>query len=48
MNDYERQLFDSKCPYIDLPCDKDIECFKCAVEERERRLYEAESKEGTE
>ena len=43
MNDYERQLFNGKCPYTDLPCDKDIECFKCSVEEYERRLYEAEN-----
>lgn len=47
MNDYERQLFNGKCPYTDLTCDKDIECFKCSVEEYERRLYEGESEEQT-
>lgn len=47
MTDYERQLFNGKCPYTDLTCDKDIECFKCSVEEYERRLYEGESEEQT-
>ena len=37
MNDYERQLFNGKCPYTDIPCDKDIECFKCSVEAEERK-----------
>ena len=36
MNDYERQLFNGKCPYTDEPCDRDIECHICEVEEAER------------
>ena len=44
MNDYERQFFNGKCIYLDIPCNKDIECYKCSVEEHERRrLYEGES-----
>lgn len=45
MNDYERQLFNGKCPYTDEECNKDIECLKCPVEEKERKLYEDEKEE---
>lgn len=40
MNDYERQLFNGKCPYTDIHCDKDIECLQCSVEAEERKLVE--------
>ncbi len=40
MNEYERQLFNGKCPYTDEPCDKDIECFQCPVEDEERKFVE--------
>lgn len=36
MNDYERQLFNDKCPYTDEHCDRDIDCLKCEIEEAER------------
>ena len=41
MNDYERELFNGKCPYTDLICDKDIECVVCPVEEEERKSMRA-------
>lgn len=41
MNDYERELFNGKCPYTGLICDKDIECFVCPVEEEERKFMRA-------
>ena len=47
MTDYERQLFNGKCPYNGEPCNKDIDCFKCEVEEEERHLYEDEQGENT-
>jgi hypothetical protein len=40
MTEYERQLFDGKCPYTDIKCDKDIDCFKCSVEIEERKYVD--------
>ena len=42
MNDYERKQFNSRCPYTDEPCDLDIDCVDCWVDEKERE----EMKEG--
>lgn len=42
MNDYERKLFNGRCPYTDEICDRDIECFECEVEEEERHIYDDE------
>ena len=40
MTEYERQLFNGRCPYTDKVCDKDIDCFECEVEAEERRFLE--------
>ena len=40
MTDYERQLFDGRCPYTDKPCDTGIDCSMCAVNEEELHLEE--------
>lgn len=40
MTEYERQLFKGKCPYTDEPCNKDIDCFYCKVEQEERSFME--------
>ena len=36
MNDYEREIFYGRCPYTGKPCDKDIDCVKCEVDEEEK------------
>ena len=46
MNDYERQLFNGKCPYTTKPCDRDIDCVDCWVNEQERQALEQEPKTG--
>lgn len=40
MNEYDRWLFDGRCPYTDNPCDSDMDCNKCEVNEEERRMFE--------
>ena len=40
MTEYDRQLFDGRCPYTDKPCDNDIDCLECEVEKEERRFME--------
>lgn len=44
MTEYERQLFNGKCPYTDEQCDRDIDCFKCEIEEAERHCMDDELK----
>lgn len=41
MTEYERQIFNGRCPYTDDVCNRDIDCFKCEVEEEERKEMEA-------
>jgi len=40
MNDYERQLFNGRCPYTDKLCNTDIDCSMCEVNEEELHLEE--------
>ena len=37
MNKYKRKLFNGKCPYTTKPCNLDIDCFDCCVDEKERQ-----------
>ena len=46
MNDYERQLFNGKCPYTTKPCDLDIDCVDCWVDEQERQELEELREDG--
>ena len=46
MTDYERQLFNGICPYTDKPCDTDIDCGKCEVNEEERHMFEEQQGEN--
>ena len=45
MTDYERNIFEGKCPYTEKPCDFTIPCNKCAINEEERTLYDDEEGE---
>lgn len=36
MNKWDRDFFDSKCPYTDKPCDLDIDCLDCDVNKQEK------------
>lgn len=40
MSPYEQHLFDGKCPYTEKPCDTEISCAKCALNEQEKRATE--------
>lgn len=46
MNDYERHIFNGKCPYTTKPCDLDIDCVDCWVDEQERQEFEELRKDG--
>ena len=47
MNNYERQIFNGKCPYTNNPCDLDIDCVDCWVDEQERQeIGERRNNEG--
>ena len=49
MTSYERFVFDGKCPYNDIPCDKECACVNCEVNTHEiedaEELDKAESEE---
>lgn len=45
MNNYERRLFDGKCPYTDEPCVNDIDCYECETNREEWHLFEDEQGE---
>ena len=47
MTDYERQLFNGRCPYTDKPCNINIDCSKCQVNEDESHMFEDEQGEDT-
>lgn len=40
MSEYERYIFNGKCPYTDRICDNDTECEDCEVEQLERDFKE--------
>lgn len=40
MTEYERKLFNGRCPYDDVPCGIDISCNECEKEAEERRYME--------
>ena len=42
MNDYEKNLFHGECPFNGKKCDKDIDCIKCKIEHKERKLMTRE------
>ena len=45
MNDYERRLFNGKCPYNEWLCSLKIPCNECKLNEEERHLYDEENGE---
>lgn len=46
MSPYERHIFDGKCPYTEKPCDTEISCAKCVLNEQEKtELDKAEREE---
>lgn len=42
MNTYERHIFNGKCPFTDEPCDKDIDCTECEINQEEKTLFDDE------
>lgn len=46
MNKWDRDFFNGKCPYTEDPCEKDIDCVDCKVNEMEKR--EAEKMDNAE
>ena len=48
MTDYERKLFNGRCPYTDKLCDTDLDCGKCEVNEEERHMFEPQESEDKE
>ena len=48
MTDYERKLFNGRCPYTDKLCDTDLDCGKCEVNEEERHMFEEQKSEDKE
>ena len=48
MNEYEQQIFNGKCPYTSIPCDTDIDCSDCEVNEQEREDMKAFDKAESE
>lgn len=40
MDKYTRNLFGNKCPYDAKPCNNDIPCEDCTVEQEERRMLQ--------
>lgn len=49
MRIYEQYIFNGRCPYTDIPCDKECACVNCEVNtheiENEEELDRAESEE---
>lgn len=39
MNEYNKMIFNGKCPYTNVPCE-DWNCANCPVEEAEREIVE--------
>lgn len=35
MTQYERYIFNGRCPYTDIPCDKKCACVNCEVNTHE-------------
>ena len=48
MTPYERHIFDSKCPYTNKFCYKDIACANCEVNAEEIEIEEEFDKEESE
>lgn len=40
MREYERNLFEGRCPYTDELCDDDIDCADCVVNQEEKTEME--------
>lgn len=41
MTDYERQIFNSKCPYTNYFCRDNIPCVLCWVNEMEKEMMQS-------